>query len=802
MRRLLFRGLCVIVIFGYSNGFAAIDRDMDYVTVQGAQLLAFWGMDLNIPVDELRVYRYYQSTDTWQPIPFQIDEQDAGTFFTDAGGNVDIGLKNGVLDDRDELTVMAADLGDQEASGSSWPQDDPVAAARQRWEIAVTDDSRQPAQTAYAYVFWSDNLQRAGRSYISYKAATTDTIRAATYTMAHRPSEASGLPSAIWVPTGVGGDSIDFFKYHRLRIDISVDVPNLGRQTVNVIENVDQTIFYVGRLHVYQAASPDVVSGPVRVLRRNIIRVDIEVPGTQASFDIPVEMAYYPHLYVFDLSGLDFNLDMLADYDGKVTKINLTQALSPAAYGMIFYNSFIPEKSAAIRINDELHHGTPGAAGGVDLEASDWPGKHWYAQVADPAYSKAGKNSVLQNNAALFTILDLRSDAVGDGQVLYFREFDYYDDTLVYGDAGLRLNGYPPDYIGGAGDNINMDLIFNHYVLNQNPDLSELQSLFDIYSMPLQKTVTVYNPDTTPPDRITTLMVADRTDNSISLSWQAVADDGSSGDPVNVYYVRYNTTPYDEEDKWDWWAGSTPVVPPPAPLPPGQQQTLTVDGLQEGQVYYFAVRAGDEEENFSEISVVASSATTPVELVSFSGFSEQNNIFLQWQTASESNNHGFEIERKLPNMSWQSVGFVKGAGTTSDYRSYSYQERPDHVGNIHYRLRQIDTDGAFTLSEPVVISLKAPDRYALQQNYPNPFNPRTTIEFQLPASVNGRVELTVFNMLGRKIRILVNKQAQPGYYKSVWDGKNEDGIEMPTGVYFCLLNTPEHRRVIKMIKME
>ncbi len=802
MRRFLLWGLWVGLLITSTGVYAAINREMDYAIVQGSELLSFWSLNLRIPVDELRLYRYNQASDSWQAIPFQIDERDNGTFFTDAAGNVDIGSKNGFLDSGDELVFMVSDIGDIESTGSSRPAD-PVAARRQRWQIEIRDTSQSPAQTGYAYLFWSSSLAGVNHSYVSYKSASTDTVRGATYTIAHRPSEASGLPTAMWVPSDAGGDSIDFFKYHRLRITLTLNVPGFGQQSIDIKENMDETIFYVGRLHVFQAGSPNVVSGPIRILRRNMIKVEIEFPGSPIrSFDMPVELVYYPHLYVFDLSGLAFKLDMLADYDGKVTKVKLTQALSPEGFGMIYYNSFIPEKSTAIRINDEIHTGTPGS-GGVDLEATDWPGKHWYAEVADPAYSKNGKNSVLKNNATLFTLLDLRGEPVGDGQVLYFIEFDYKDDALVYGDAGLWLNGYPPDYIGGAGNDINMDLIFNHYVLNQNLSLEALQSLFDVYSVPLQKSVSVYNPDTTPPDQITTLSVTGKTDNSISLSWLAVADDGSDGDPVAVYYVRYNTEPYDEENKWDWWAGSTPVLSSPTPSEPGQLQTLTVDGLQEGQLYYFAVRAGDEENNFSEISVVTSSATTPVELVGFSARAEQNRVYLHWSTASESNNHGFEIERKLDkNGRWERVDFVSGAGTTTSRQVYSWEERIDRVGKIFYRLRQLDTDGSFTLSDVVTVTLAAPKKFSLEQNYPNPFNPSTTIAYQLPVGVSGRVTLTVYNMLGRRIRTLVDKEAQPGYRKAEWDGKDQSGMDMPSGVYFCLLSTSGYRTVVKMVKME
>ena len=88
--------------------------------------------------------------------------------------------------------------------------------------------------------------------------------------------------------------------------------------------------------------------------------------------------------------------------------------------------------------------------------------------------------------------------------------------------------------------------------------------------------------------------------------------------------------------------------------------------------------------------------------------------------------------------------------------------------------------------EPIVsigepLTGEIPAAFALQQNYPNPFNPSTEIQFALPSSAF--VELTVFNTLGQRVRTLVKERLQPGKYQTTWDGRNDRGHQMATGVY-------------------
>jgi len=139
---------------------------------------------------------------------------------------------------------------------------------------------------------------------------------------------------------------------------------------------------------------------------------------------------------------------------------------------------------------------------------------------------------------------------------------------------------------------------------------------------------------------------------------------------------------------------------------------------------------------------------TPVELVSFSGELNKNRALLNWTTATETNNSGFEILRYTQNDNeWNTIGFVPGFGTTTEPKSYSFIDENVTTGTYKYRLKQIDFDGSFTYSNEIEVEVDfTPKEFVLYQNYPNPFNPKTVISYQLP--VNGNVTLKVYDILG------------------------------------------------------
>jgi len=91
----------------------------------------------------------------------------------------------------------------------------------------------------------------------------------------------------------------------------------------------------------------------------------------------------------------------------------------------------------------------------------------------------------------------------------------------------------------------------------------------------------------------------------------------------------------------------------------------------------------------------------------------------------------------------------------------------------------------------------APATFALSQNYPNPFNPTTNISFQLPKEI--KVQLKVYDQLGRKVRTLVNNQVyQAGSHSVTWDGRNERGRKVASGMYIYKIKAGSFTKSMKM----
>jgi hypothetical protein len=199
--------------------------------------------------------------------------------------------------------------------------------------------------------------------------------------------------------------------------------------------------------------------------------------------------------------------------------------------------------------------------------------------------------------------------------------------------------------------------------------------------------------------------------------------------------------------------------------------------------------------SFSDFTIGSDASNSlPVELVSFTGSRTNEGVQLRWKTASEQNNAGFEVERKDDGSTWLTLGFVRGAGTTTETQSYTFLDR-SASGKVHYRLKQIDFDGQFEYSNVIEVDAALPETFVLEQNYPNPFNPTTVIAYQLP--VTSMVSLKVYDMLGREVAILINKQQQAGRYAYTLNALN-----WASGVYFYRLQAGNFVQSKKMLLLK
>lgn len=199
-------------------------------------------------------------------------------------------------------------------------------------------------------------------------------------------------------------------------------------------------------------------------------------------------------------------------------------------------------------------------------------------------------------------------------------------------------------------------------------------------------------------------------------------------------------------------------------------------------------------------AVTINSDVLPVELTSFTAEINNGVILLNWQTATEVNNYGFEVERQYQVSSieyqdaeWEYIGFVQGHGTTNSPKNYSFVDdftlnHNPNLTHVSYSLKQIDNDGTISYSKIVTVDLtnitsvedEINYEFSLEQNYPNPFNPITTIKYSI--AEENKVGLKIYNILGSEIKTLVNETKAPGNYEVELNGSN-----LASGIYFYKL---------------
>lgn len=191
--------------------------------------------------------------------------------------------------------------------------------------------------------------------------------------------------------------------------------------------------------------------------------------------------------------------------------------------------------------------------------------------------------------------------------------------------------------------------------------------------------------------------------------------------------------------------------------------------------------------------VVSAGGSIPVELTSFTSIVKDNDVTLNWRTATETNNSAFVVERKSgSSIDYTQIANIPGRGTTTQPVNYSYTDVDLIAGTYSYRLKQIDLNGTFEYIGSIEVEVVPPKVFALEQNYPNPFNPATTIKYSVP--ISGFVNLSVFNVLGEKITDLINKELEAGSYELSFNASN-----LSSGVYFYKLEAGSFTSIKKMM---
>jgi len=187
----------------------------------------------------------------------------------------------------------------------------------------------------------------------------------------------------------------------------------------------------------------------------------------------------------------------------------------------------------------------------------------------------------------------------------------------------------------------------------------------------------------------------------------------------------------------------------------------------------------------------------PVELLSFSATLQDGQVILQWETASETENLGFDVERKQDNETlWKKLGFVPGKGSTTTLSSYRFTDKSSpNPAAVRYRLKQMDYNGSYEYSPDITVGedkLISAGTFGLLPNFPNPFNPVTTLSYQLTEP--NLTTLSIYDLQGRETARLVNEMQDAGMYQVSFDGS-----AFSSGVYICRLVSGANTQIIKML---
>jgi len=182
-----------------------------------------------------------------------------------------------------------------------------------------------------------------------------------------------------------------------------------------------------------------------------------------------------------------------------------------------------------------------------------------------------------------------------------------------------------------------------------------------------------------------------------------------------------------------------------------------------------------------EVTFACGLSLLPTELISLVVVGNGDEANLYWQTASETNSRGFEVQRRGVDRKYETLGFVNGAGTTIDRQSYEFSVEDLDFGEHTFRLKQIDLDGGYAYSNEVEVLIEVPDAVAIEGAYPNPFNPSTTLRFAV--SVDQNVRVTLHDVQGRVLKEIGSIQAAPHEEQYV----RIDGAGLPSGMYLVRL---------------
>jgi hypothetical protein len=202
-------------------------------------------------------------------------------------------------------------------------------------------------------------------------------------------------------------------------------------------------------------------------------------------------------------------------------------------------------------------------------------------------------------------------------------------------------------------------------------------------------------------------------------------------------------------------------------------------------------------------------ASLPVEMTNLvASASREQGVVVEWRVESETDCAGFHVLRSLEqDGGYQQItaetNMISGRGSASDAKDYQFIDRNVETGKVYwYKIVEVSTDGKRETFGPISVTALSPIpvEFGFSEGYPNPFNPETTVNYQ--TALDGNISVIVYNIMGKQIRALVRESKPAGYYKSNWNGRDDQGNAVPSGIYFIRMQSGEFNKVRKVILMK
>ena len=412
-------------------------------------------------------------------------------------------------------------------------------------------------------------------------------------------------------------------------------------------------------------------------------------------------------------------------------------------------------------------------------------------------------------------------DDVDSGQAA---EYDLRYSTSVITDgnwnAATRATGVPAPQSVGSPESFTVTGLtpgtLYYFAIKTADEVPNWSSVSNIVS---QSTT----PEQTAPATIATITTSAPTQTSLTLNWTAPGDDGTTGTAAE-YDIRYSTSPINESN----WDSAAQVSGEPTPQTAGSSESFTITGLSPSTMYYFAIKTADEIPNWSGLSAVINAQTAGDQVAPSAiddlqasiGNNEVGQLVLSWTAPGDDGMSGaasaYEIRYSTTEFDatsfetaelWTSPPVPLPGGTAQEFvltdlqpgeiyyvgiRSWDDFMNPSGISNIDtgvaYFELVLDVDDG---------SADLPEVFSLSQNYPNPFNPSTILNYTLPTQAH--VNISVFNIQGRLVRALADTNKPAGEHTVEWNGTDEYGSSVATGVYFYRMAADEFSETRKMV---